>query len=87
MTGVDPVPGLGIFNTRSSPAAKTQAWIGRRRVQVVKGNQPKREDSYVSLSGSNSFLQSDKVKTRAERAERAGRVMFLQSHSNVVQQK
>jgi len=55
MTGVDPVPGLGIFNTRSSPAAKAQAWIGRRRVQVVRGNQSNREDGYVSSSGSNSF--------------------------------
>ena len=38
-TGVSHVPWLRIFNTRSSPAANTQIWTGRRRVQVVRGYQ------------------------------------------------
>ena len=53
--GVGPVPWLRIFNIRSSLAAKTQVWTGRRRVQVVGGNQSDREGGYVNSSDSNSF--------------------------------
>jgi len=66
-TGVSPVPWLRILNTRSLPAAKTQVWTGRGRVQVVRGNQSDREDGYVNSSGSNSFYSL--TRSRSQRKE------------------